>query len=94
MRQNQKLTILFEKHPTRSIKCWNPANLKYFQENPKKPTSSQSLPSLFAYETPITELNEYTIGGTCRSQEEKVNLLNIEVIAIKAFIEDQMLIIR
>ena len=50
------------------------------------------MPSLFVYETPMTELNEYTIGDTCRSQEEKVNLLNIEVIATKSFIEDQMLI--
>ena len=77
---NSKLTILSEKHPTRSIKHWDPANLKYFQENRKTPTSSRSLPSLFVYETPITELKENIIGDTCRSEEKKVNLLNIEVI--------------
>ena len=42
----------------------------------------------------MTELNEYTVGSTCRSQEEKVDLLNIEVISIKSFIVGQMLIPR
>ena len=35
----------------------------------------------------------YTVTDTYRSLEEKVNLLNIEVIAMKSFIEDQMLIL-
>ena len=46
------------------------------------------------YETPIIESNKDTVGDTNRSLEEKVNLLNIEVIAMKSFIEDQMLIVR
>ena len=50
--------------------------------------------SPLVYETPITESNEDTVGDTNRSLEEKVNLLNIEVIAMKSFIEDKMLIIR
>ena len=50
--------------------------------------------STFVYETPIIESNEDTVGDTDRSLEETVNLLNIEVIAMKSFIEDQMLIVR
>ena len=48
-------------------------------------------PSL-VYETPIIESNEDTVGDTNRSLEEKMSLLNIEVIVMKSFIEDQMLI--
>ena len=50
--------------------------------------------SPLVYETPIIESNEDTVRDTTRSLEEKVNLLNIEVIAMKSFIEDQMLIVR
>ena len=50
--------------------------------------------SPLVYETPIIESNENTVGDTDRSLEEKLNLLNIEVIAMKPFIEDQMLIVR
>ena len=50
--------------------------------------------STFVYETPRIESNEDTVGDTDRSLEETVNLLNIEVIAMKSFIEDQMLIVR
>ena len=46
------------------------------------------------YETPIIESNEDTFGDTNRCLEEKVNLLNVAVIAMKSFIEDQMLIVR
>ena len=46
------------------------------------------------YETPIIESNEDTVGDTNRCLEEKVNLLNVEVIAMKSFIEDQMLKVR
>ena len=60
----------------------------------KTPTSSPSFPSPLNYETPITESNKDTVRDTHRSLEEKVNLLNIEIIAIKSFIEDQMLILR
>ena len=45
------------------------------------------------YETPIIESNKDTVGDTYRSLEEKVNLLNIEVIAMKSSTEDQMLIL-
>ena len=45
------------------------------------------------YETPIIESNEDTARDTYRSLEENVNLLNMEVIAMKSFIEYQMLII-
>ena len=44
------------------------------------------------YETPIIESNEDTARDTYRSLEENVNLLNIEVIAMKSFKEYQMLI--
>ena len=50
--------------------------------------------SPLVYKTPIIESNEDTVGDTNRSLEEKVNLLNIEVIAMKFFIEEQMLILR
>ena len=50
--------------------------------------------SPLVYKTPIIESNEDTVGDTNRSIEEKVNLLNIEVIAMKFFIEEQMLILR
>ena len=45
------------------------------------------------YETPIIESNKDTVGDTYRSLEEKVNLLNIKVIAMKSSTEDQMLIL-
>ena len=45
------------------------------------------------YETPIIESNKDTVGDTYHSLEEKVNLLNIEVIAMKSSTEDQMLIL-
>ena len=50
--------------------------------------------SPLVYETPIIESNEDTVGDTNRSLEEKVNLLNIDIIAMKSFIEDQMLVLR
>ena len=50
--------------------------------------------SPLVYKTPIIESNEDTVGDTNRSLEEKVNLLNIEVIAMKSFIEEQVLILR
>ena len=52
------------------------------------------LHSPLVYKTPIIESNEDTVGDTNRSLDEKVNLLNIEVIAMKSFIEEQMLILR
>ena len=58
------------------------------------PTSSPSLPSPIVYETSIIESNEDTVGDTYCSLKENVNLLNIDVIAMKSFIEDQMLIPR
>ena len=45
-------------------------------------------------ETPIIESNKDTVRDTYRSLEEKLNLLNIEIIAMKSFIEDQMLKLR
>ena len=59
----------------------------------KTPTSSTSLPSPLNYETPMIESNKDTVRDNYCSLEEKVNLLNIEIIAMKPFIEDQMLII-
>ena len=64
------------------------------KNDPKTPTLSPSLLSPLVYETPIIELNENTVGETYRSLEEKANSLIIEVIAMKSFIEDQMLILR
>ena len=64
------------------------------ENKPKTPTSSLSLASPLVYETPITESNEDTVWATYRSLEEMVNLLNIEFIATKSFIGDQMLILR
>ena len=58
----------------------------------KTPTSSPSLPSPVNYETPIIEKD--TVRDTYRCLEEKMDLLNIEIIAMKSFIEDQMLILR
>ena len=63
------------------------------ENNPKTLTSSPSLLSPLIYETPIIESNEDTARDTYRSLEENVNLLSMEVIAIKSFIEYQMLII-
>ena len=57
-------------------------------------TSLQSLPTQLNYETPIIESHKDTVRDTYRSLEEKVKLLNIEIIAVKSFIEDQMLILR
>ena len=42
----------------------------------------------------MIESNKDTVRDTYCSLEEKVNLLNIEIIAMKPFIEDQMLITR
>ena len=67
---------------------------KTLENNPKMPTYSPSLHSPLVYKTPIIESNENTAGKTNRSLEEKVNLLNIKVIAMKSFIEDHMLIVR
>ena len=60
----------------------------------KTPTSSPSLPFRFQYETPLIESNKYTVRDTYRSLEEKVNLINLEVIAMKYFVEDQILMLR
>ena len=46
------------------------------------------------YETPIVESNDDTAGDTYRSLEVKLNLLNIEVIAMKSFRDYPMLILR
>ena len=67
---------------------------KTLENNPKTPISSPSLPSPLVYETPVIYSSEDTVRGTYRSLEEKVNFLNIEVIAMKSFIEDQMLVLR
>ena len=60
----------------------------------KTPTSSPSLPSPLNYETPIIESNKDTVRGPCLSLEEKVNLFNIEITAMKSFIEDQIFTLR
>ena len=67
---------------------------KIFEKNPKTPTTSPSLHSPFLYETPLTELNKDTVKDNYHSQEEEVDLFNIEVIAMKSLMEDQMLIPR
>ena len=67
---------------------------KILENNTKTLTSSPSLLSPLIYETSIIESNEDIAGDTYRSLEENVNLLNIEVIAMKSFIEYQMLILR
>ena len=54
----------------------------------KTPTSSPTLRSPLNYETPIIESNKDTARDAYRSLEEKVNLLNIDIIAMKSFIED------
>ena len=46
------------------------------------------------YELPVIEWNIDTVTDTYHSLEEKVNPLNIEIVAMKSFIEDQMLILR
>ena len=60
----------------------------------KTPTSSPSLPTPLIYETSIIESNKDTVRDTYHALEEKVNLLNMEIIAMKYFIEDQMVILR
>ena len=67
---------------------------KILENNLKILTSSPSLLSPLICETSIIESNEDIAGDTYRSLEENVNLLNIEVIAMKSFIEYQMLILR
>ena len=57
---------------------------KTLKNNPKTPTSLPSLPSPLAYETPIIESKEDTVEDTYHSLEEKMNLFNIEVIAMKS----------
>ena len=52
------------------------------------------MPSPVNYETPIIESNKDTVRDTYRSLEVKFNLPNIEIIAMKSFIEDQILIQR
>ena len=64
------------------------------KNDPKTPTLSPSLLSPLVYETSVIESNENTVGDTYRSLEEKMNSLNIEIIAMKYFIEDQMLMLR
>ena len=53
----------------------------------KTPPSSPSLPTALNYETPIIESNKDTVRDTYLSLEEKVNLLNIEIIAMKSFMK-------
>ena len=60
----------------------------------KTPPSSPSLPTALNCETPIIESNKDTVRDTYRSLEEKVNLLNIVIIALKSFIDNKMLILR
>ena len=60
----------------------------------KTTTSSPLLPTPLNHETPIIESNKDTARDTYRALEEKVNLLNIEIIAIKSLMEDQMLVLR
>ena len=48
---------------------------------PLTPLTS-SLPTPLKYETPVTESNKDTVRDTYRSLEEKVNLLNIKIIAM------------
>ena len=62
---------------------------KTLDNNTKTTTSSPSLPSPLFYEILIIEWNEDTVGDTYRFVEEKMNLLNIKVIAMKSLIEDQ-----
>ena len=52
------------------------------------------MPSPVNYETPIIESNKDTVRDTYRSLEVKFNLPHIEIIAMKSFIEDQILIQR
>ena len=88
------------KYPFGKIPYWDKDNKvletcksKILENNPKTLPSSPSLLSPLIYETPIIESNEDTARDTHRSLEENVNLLSMEVIAIKSFIEYQMLII-
>ena len=67
---------------------------KILENNPKTLASAPSLLSLLICETSIMESNEDIAGDTYRSLEQNVNLLNIEVIAMKSFIEYQMIILR
>ena len=62
---------------------------KTLDNNTKTTTSSPSLPSPLFYKILIIESNEDNVGDTYRFVEEKMNLLNIEVIAMKSLIEDQ-----
>ena len=64
------------------------------ENNPKTLTSPPLLVFPLVYETPIVKSNNDTARDTYRSLEVKVNLLNIEVIAMKSFRNYQMLILR
>ena len=82
------------KYPLGKASYWVKGNKVLESCKSKTPTSSPSLLSPLNYETPIIESNKDTVRDTCCSLAEKVNLLNIEIIAMKLFIEEQMLIIR
>ena len=89
------------KYPFRKSSYWIKGNKaletyksKILENNPKTLTSPPLLLSPLLYETPIIESNEDTAGDTYHSLEVKVNLLSIEVIAMRSFIEYQMLILR
>ena len=64
------------------------------ENNPKTLTSPPLLLFPLVYETAIVESNDDTAGDTYRSLELKMNLLNIEIIAMKSFRDYQMLILR
>ena len=82
------------KYPLGKVSYWVKGNKVLESCKSKTPTSSPSLLSPLNYETQIVESNKDTVRDTCCSLEEKVNLLNIEIIAMKLFIEEQILIIR
>ena len=58
---------------------------------PRTLTSPPLLLFPLVYETPIVESKDDTAGDTYRSLEVKMNLLNIEVIAMKSFRDYQIL---
>ena len=88
---DRKLEI---KYPLGKACYWVKGNNALESCKYKTLTSSPSLPSPLNYETPIIESNKDTVRDTYCSLERKVNLLIIEIFAMKYFIENQILISR
>ena len=81
------------KYPSGKTSYWIRAESEQDLSPSKTVGSSSTTPSPRTCETPIISLKESSVNKNL-SLEEKVNLLNTEVIAMQSFIVDQVLILK